>query len=209
MFGNMFAFKGSFQAEVRTRSRGRNPPPSRSPARPPRPQRERTRCCVSDDVVARSRAPPRVRPAESGDDASNTSCASVSSQRVLFLTSSPICSPNAPGHRRRERERRVGHSSLPQGRDVFRSHQRGTSPGRAADTARPNRSRNHARRMRRNHEKGSRAWLNPGAARVSAGVRSPDTHTRLHGLNPKNLNWRESRAKCRAEWRLVFLPEAI
>ena len=29
MFGNMFAFKGSYQAEVRTRSRGRNPPPSR------------------------------------------------------------------------------------------------------------------------------------------------------------------------------------
>ena len=127
MFGNMFAFKGSFQAEVRTRSHGRNPPPSRSPARPPRPQRERTRCCVSDDVVARSRAPPRVRPAESGDEGSNISCAFIWSQRVRFLTSSPIYPPNAPGHRRRERERRVGHSPLPQGRDVFRSHQRGTS----------------------------------------------------------------------------------
>jgi hypothetical protein len=130
-----------------------------------------------------------VRPAESGDDASNTSCASVSSQRVLFLTSSPICSPNAPGHRRRERERRVGHSSLPQGRDVFRSHQRGTS-GRTADTARPNRFRNRARRMPRNHQECSRAALHPGAARVAAGVRSPDTHASLHGLNPKNLNWR-------------------
>jgi len=39
--------------------------------------------------------------------------------------------------------------------------------------------------MRRNREKGSRATLNPGAARVSPGVRSPE-----HGLNPKNLNWR-------------------
>jgi len=128
----MFAFKGSYQAEVSLVTDAWRRIPAPHPSRVSLLPRAKWRVRSASSPRRLARRDATLAPARRLWGSVHVSSSPTWPQTDILIPPIPL----PPGYRRWERERGVGDSSVPQGGDVLGPHQRGASPEHGHDAAR-------------------------------------------------------------------------